>query len=302
MNGATTVEREATRAGGPWMARHGAVGITLVAVAWAVSWSHIRPWSDFGFFPLWLGYIVTIDALVRARLGRSLLGAGALPVLRVFALSAAMWWIFELFNVRTGNWEYLHASPVSPLRFAIESTIDFSTVLPAVFETTALVHALLPGARDFPMPLPDLPSGLGWASIAVGVACVLLPLVRPHYFFPLIWGALFFLADPVSARRGRPSILAAALAGRWRPILVLALAGIACGFLWEMWNSNSMPRWTYHVPLIPQQRLFEMPLLGYAGYLPFALECFAVYQVASYLWRPHEAEAPEAVSPYIPMG
>jgi hypothetical protein len=63
-----------------------------------------------------------------------------------------------------------------------------------------------------------------------------------------------------------------------------------------------MPKWIYHVPLVPQQRLFEMPYLGYAGYLPFALECFAVYTFASYLWRPHGARVPGTVSPYVPIG
>ena len=50
----------------------------------------------------------------------------------------------------------LHAAPVSPLRFALESTVDFSTVLPAIFETAALRHALLPGSKDRRYDLPPL--------------------------------------------------------------------------------------------------------------------------------------------------
>lgn len=290
------------RTEGAWIAPYGSLGVVLVAIAWAVSWSHVRPWSDFGFFPLWLGYIITADALVRPRLGRSLLGAGTLPVLRVFAVSAAMWWIFEAFNFRTANWEYLQASPVSPLRFALEASVDFSTVLPAIFETAALLHAILPGPKDLAHELPSLPAGVAGMSIALGTVFVALPLAQPHLFFPLIWGSLFFVADPISARLRRPSILASALSGSWRPVLVLVLAGITCGFFWEMWNSLSMPKWIYHVPLVPQQRLFEMPYLGYAGYLPFALECFAVYTLASYLWRPPGATEPRTLSPYVPMG
>ena len=302
MKAASVVDGSGTRTARAWIAPHGALGIVLVAVAWAVSWSHVRPWSDFGFFPLWLGYIVTVDALVRPRLGRSLLQAGSLPVLKVFAISATMWWIFEAFNVRTANWEYLHPSPVSPLRFALESTVDFSTVLPAIFETAALLHALLPGPKEWRRELRPLPAGVTWTSMAAGIVFLALPLVQPHFFFPLIWGSLFFLLDPINARLRRPSILASALSGSWRPVLVLALAGITCGLFWEMWNSQSMPKWIYHVPLVPQQRLFEMPYLGYAGYLPFALECFAVYTFASYLWRAHGARVPGTVSTYVPIG
>jgi len=40
-----------------------------------------------------------------------------------------------------------------------------------------------------------------------------------------------------------------------------------------MWNFYSLARWTYSVPLVHRFQIFEMPLLGYAGYLPFGLEC-----------------------------
>jgi hypothetical protein len=40
-----------------------------------------------------------------------------------------------------------------------------------------------------------------------------------------------------------------------------------------MWNTYSLARWTYSVPLVHRFQIFEMPLLGYAGYLPFGLEC-----------------------------
>ncbi|HEY8740200.1 MAG TPA: hypothetical protein VIN56_06385 [Candidatus Dormibacteraeota bacterium] len=267
------------------MARHGWFGIALLLAAWAVSWSHVRPWSDEGFFPLWLGYIITVDALVRPRLGRSLLAAGGVAVARLFATSAAMWWLFEVFNLRTDNWHYLHASPVSPVRFALEATVSFSTVLPALFLTAALWHTILPGSAGLPRETPRLPAPLALAAATLGLVFLILPMLQPHYFFPLIWVCVFFLADPLNARLGRPSLLAWAREGHWRPVLVLALAGLTCGFFWEMWNSLSLPKWTYSVPLIPQQRLFEMPYLGYSGYIPFAFECFAIYTLASTLWR-----------------
>jgi len=63
----------------------------------------------------------------------------------------------------------------------------------------------------------------------------------------------------------------------WR-FFVLPLAGIWCGFFWEMWNFYALPKWYYTVPYIGFWKVFEMPLLGYSGYLPFALELFALYQ------------------------
>lgn len=284
-----------------WIAPHGIAGMVLMVVAWIVAWSHLRPWSDETFFPLWLGYVITVDALVRPRLGRSLFQAGPRRVTAVFAASVAVWWLFEIFNVRVDNWHYQHSSPVGPLRFALEATIDFSTVLPAMFETTALMHALLPGSRDRPRELPALPAWAAWTSICAGVLFLVLPLLWPGIFFPLVWVCLFFLIDPINARLGLPSLLASALSGHLRPALVLAAAGLTCGFLWEMWNFFSMPKWTYAVPLIPQQRLFEMPLLGYSGYIPFALECFAVYTLASLSWRRRAIGAGEPAPLFVPL-
>ncbi len=38
-----------------------------------------------------------------------------------------------------------------------------------------------------------------------------------------------------------------------------------------------MPKWVYDVPFVGSLKLFEMPILGYGGYLPFALEVFAAW-------------------------
>jgi hypothetical protein len=46
-----------------------------------------------------------------------------------------------------------------------------------------------------------------------------------------------------------------------------------------MWNYFSYPKWVYHVPWGNWLHIFEMPLLGYGGYLPFSLELFALYNI-----------------------
>ena len=61
----------------------------------------------------------------------------------------------------------------------------------------------------------------------------------------------------------------------WKPRLP-PLAALVCGFFWEMWNFYSLARWTYSIPYVQRFHLFEMPILGYGGYLPFGLECLVV--------------------------
>jgi len=37
--------------------------------------------------------------------------------------------------------------------------------------------------------------------------------------------------------------------------------------------------WIYSIPYIDRFHLFEMPILGYSGYLPFGLECAVVSEL-----------------------
>ena len=56
---------------------------------------------------------------------------------------------------------------------------------------------------------------------------------------------------------------------------------MTCGVLWEFWNYWARARWTYDLPFLgplEDYRLFEMPLPGFAGFPPFALECWVAFQ------------------------
>jgi hypothetical protein len=59
---------------------------------------------------------------------------------------------------------------------------------------------------------------------------------------------------------------------------LLFAAGLLCGFLWESWNWLAVARWRYHVPYLGDVKIFEMPVLGYLGFMPFAVESFALYR------------------------
>jgi hypothetical protein len=45
---------------------------------------------------------------------------------------------------------------------------------------------------------------------------------------------------------------------------------LLCGVLWEFWNYWAAPKWVYDVPRLGFGKVFEMPILGYGGYVPFA--------------------------------
>ncbi len=57
---------------------------------------------------------------------------------------------------------------------------------------------------------------------------------------------------------------------------LLLIAGALCGFLWEMWNFRAGAKWIYTVPYVGFLKVFEMPLLGFLGFPPFAVECYTM--------------------------
>ena len=256
---------------------HGRIGLALILVFWIVNWALPGPRTHWAFFPLWLGYCLTVDSLVVRRTGTSLFARGRLRYLGLFLISAPAWWLFEAINLRTQNWIYIGADSFRPFAYAFWTTLSFATVLPAVFETAELmasfawVGRLSHGPRLQPTrAATGIIFGCGWLTLG-------LLLAWPRLFFPFVWLSIFFILEPLNIWLGNRNLAEWTSKPDWRPIYALWLGVLSTAFFWEMWNFHSFPKWIYHVPWGDGPRLFEMPLLGYGGYLPFALELHALY-------------------------
>jgi len=281
------IEPEATSRGlkrlADQMPRRGWVGLALIAVCWPLDWLLPGLRTQVFFFPLWLGYILVVDSLVFIRSGTSLWVRGRARFLGLFVVSAPVWWLFELFNLRTDNWHYLGRDEFTDFQFGLGATIAFTTVIPAVFGTAELLSTFLKadprqGVARQPTPVLAAFFALGWAMLA----CV---LIWPRYFFPFVWTSLVCIIEPINGAAGYRTIFSVVKERGWKPVLALGLAGPVCGVFWETWNFYSYPKWTYSVPFVGVLHVFEMPLLGYLGYIPFALELYALYNLISGLTR-----------------
>ncbi len=259
------------------------LGLVLALSAWGFSWFGPERISAHTFFPLWLGYILVVDGIVEIRSGSSLWTRNPVALVTLFVLSMPFWWIFEAANVRLQNWHYHVPDVYGWPHLRVEQGIAFSTVLPAIFETSDLVKSTAIGqigarSRTFALSRARL------VKISLlGVLMVIGVLLLPRFLFPLVWIGGFLAIDPINALGGRPSLLASASRGRWTPAIVLAVASLICGFFWEMWNIRASAKWTYDIPYFDWLHIFEMPLLGYGGYIPFALELYAAYHLVSAL-------------------
>lgn len=251
-----------------------AVGLTLLALGWGCSVEHVEPVSHYWFQAVWGGWILTADALVLRRAGRSVLRSAPQRAAWLFALSAGFWWLFEIVNWHLHNWVYVGTDVLGPVARVLLDTTAFATVLPALVETRDLARCLL--RVPDPPPLVRRPGRAARWMVAFALATGVALWLFPREAFALVWIAPFLLLDGIAFLRGRPSALGSLAAGKAGPVLLVALSGLLTGVLWELWNWGADPHWEYTVPHVDAWRVFEMPLLGYAGYLPFALAADAV--------------------------
>jgi len=202
-------------------------------------------------------------------------------------LSVLFWLLFEAYNLRLRNWEYV-GLPADPRARAAGYLAAFATILPGLFLSSAVLRSfgLFETLRCRPRRLNRRGRRL---CMATGAACLALPLLVPpeagRYLFAPVWVGFVLLLEPLNDRLGAPSILADLRAGRPGRALRLLLAGYVCGFLWEFWNYLAAAKWIYHVPFLPAVTIFEMPVLGFLGFGPFALEYHALYATMLALWR-----------------
>jgi hypothetical protein len=258
---------------------HGWLGLSLATLFWILNWALTGPRTHWGFFPMWLGYCLTMDGLVYRRTGTSLLRRGLSKYIGLFLVSAPAWWIFELLNLRTQNWIYLGVERFTPLQYAFWTTLSFTTVIPAVFASAELFASF-----DFVKRLkPGLKIGTDKrttvAFFIVGWLMLALILLLPKIFFGFIWLSLYFILEPINIWLGNRSLADWTQKGDWRPVIALWCGVLLTAFFWEMWNYYSYPKWVYHVAWGGWFHIFEMPLLGYGGYLPFAQELYALYHL-----------------------
>jgi hypothetical protein len=262
---------------------YGWLGFAALVCAEVLMFRHVQPVATYFTPTAWSSYILIADAAVLAITGRSRLNDAPFVLGRIALLSIPLWLIFEAYNFRLQNWEYVgvpHQWAAALLGYGW----SFATIFPAIFETSDLIQAILP-------PLPGKPRQISrFAEIVltiIGAACLIVPIVLPRhigsYLFGLLWIGFVLLLDPLNHWLGLPSFLGDSSEGFRRRAYGFFLAGWVCGWLWEFWNYWAAAKWHYTFPLMQHAKIFEMPAVGFLGFLPFPLECFCMYVTAAWL-------------------
>jgi len=242
----------------------------------------IEPIPTWYYQLAWWSYIVAVDSWNRRLAGRSLLRDQTARFWGLSAVSVAWWTLFEAINLRLGNWYYVMDAPQRSVRW-IGGVIAFATVLPGIVETFELIGNL-GWLRSVKVAALSWTRGKEMACLGFGATSLVLPLIWPDLFFPLVWCSFIFLLEPWNRRRAPESFLRDLERGEAGPFCRALLAGLVCGILWEQWNYWARTKWIYTVPVVGQLKLFEMPLLGFLGFPPFAIESLVLIRWLDTLW------------------
>jgi hypothetical protein len=263
----------------PWW---GWAGLGGLVASWLLAWTRFPSMGALQahtFTPLWLSFILVVNALSFRRTGECLLLGRTRRFLLLFPVSAAFWWCFEYLNRFVGNWYYRDPPAFGAWEYFLFATLPFATVLPAVLSTRELLLSSLRvngSFREWRPLSPARPRAIAAAAILLSCSGLLAVGVVPDAVFPLVWVSPPAILVSLATLRGEPHALSSIPAGDWRPFAASFLAALACGFFWEMWNYGSLAKWVYAIPYVDALHLFEMPVLGYAGYLPFGVLCAEV--------------------------
>ena len=257
--------------------KYGTLGIIIILLVELNYFFKIQPFANWYFPIVWTGYILVIDALVYKLRHQSLLSNKPWQLAGMVVISSLFWWIFEFMNVGVQNWNYSDIPRLNPTLANMYGTLAFATVLPAFFETVELIRSIHLFDHKKLKKKHGITKRFLHGMMLVGIITFLLPLLFPKYFYPLVWVTFFFILDPINYLHKQPSVIKHLKDRNLMIPLSLLLAGIIMGFFWEFLNYWAVPKWSYNIPFVGFFKIFEMPILGYLGYFPFAFELYAMY-------------------------
>lgn len=253
---------------------------------------HTARWVSVNMTPLcWSGYLLLADGILVMLCRRRGGPACTCPTrsrprrfVTAFVTGIGVWSFFDWVNFSFIHaWDYYGLQPLGTAHVLIAKFVAFGAISPAMFMAAEIYEVLgLRRLRGTPLRI-----GRAWLVVmaAIGVAALAFPfIVRDPVGSLTLWVSIVLVLDPINYRLGgpgTPTLIGDLGAGRWGRPVALMLGGLTCGFLWEFWNYWAAAKWTYDLPFLgplEHVKLFEMPIPGFAGFLPFALECWVVFQ------------------------
>ncbi len=266
---------------------YGIIGLAFILVA---EIGLILKMKFFGIFmtPVcWTGLILFLDAWNYRLSGNSLIMNRRKEFFWMLPFSILFWYVFEFYNLFIQNWHYIGLPENRFIRY-FGYFWAFATIWPGVYEIyKLLINLNFPG--EVKVKPIKLTGTLLTCSFVFGLACIILPFIvskkTATYMAAPVWLGMIFFLDPLNLSWRRESIWKDWSRGYLTRLIRLFVAGAIAGILWEFWNYWAIVKWIYIVPIFGHIKIFEMPVVGYLGFLPFAVEIFVMWETARHFLK-----------------
>ncbi|WP_075603368.1 hypothetical protein [Saccharicrinis aurantiacus] len=267
------------------------IGLVLWGITVGLQWTHssvLLWWLHWSDIPLFWGAILMIDGWVFIRNnGKSLVSRHIHELIGIGLASIPGWMIYEFINFFVENyWYYPYARIMSSQEILMYAIITSSGLMPLAFEWYCLFKTIPSLSTRFSNgPKVVISSKIITILIILSFASMLITGLLPKYMFVTIWVSLPITLAAILDKLGIWSPVKEISKGNWSPVLLFALTYLLEGFILELQNYLSISRdgvsfiesplyWKYAIPFVDVFHISEMPLLGYAGYLPFGVFCW----------------------------
>jgi hypothetical protein len=270
-------------------------GIIITIFFWIAMWgqfSWLGSLVHFTFVPLWWGFILVIDGIVYKRTGGlSLISTKPKTMFLVIIASVVGWFIFEYFNYFViENWYYPINNIFSPMGYFIWYTLAYTTVWPAIFEWYNLLNTFeFMRKRYSDGPKLDFSQSTKFIIFITGLLLSFGFGFFPHLLFFGLWVAPLIVLSSALLIGNYWTPFAPITKGNWTPFTLMALSSLCNALFWEGWNFWSPPNnpnfWKYDIPYVGVFHIFEMPALGFFGYLPFGILCWVWWLFVAYIFN-----------------
>lgn len=264
---------------------YGIVGILLIIFLEFTLFFRIQPFIIW-FTPLvWIGYILVVDSIVFMLKKDSLLMKHRLRFIQLLLLSTVIWYVFEIYNHFSHGWFYSNL-PKSPVITFTVGSLAFATIIPAVFETIDMIKQFHFFNRlKIKIKIPTNKYLLE-TFVILGLIFLAIPaIMQTPWVWAFVWTGFIFLLDPILyIYHDEKSLIAQVKKKKFSTILSVFVAGYVVGFFWEFWNYWAYTKWYYTVPILENLKIFEIPVVGFLAYGPFALELYVIYNFVRLLF------------------
>jgi hypothetical protein len=250
--------------------------------------------NHWGAIFLFWGITFVLDGLTYRRSGgKSLIADYPSEVIGIGVVSIPGWMIFEYLNLYIQvDWYYPAGDLIPDTQFFLYALLGSSGLLPMAFVLYSFLCTFKGFKRRYAYgPKISINRGMKFVLLMASLLFLVLSGIWDERLFIMLWLAPLGLLSlalieldiwtpfrPIKEK------------GDWSALMVFGLCYLFVGFLVEGQNYFSgyhlpgdqvdtfnVDYWKYCIPYVDKFHVFEMPLLGFLGYIPFSIYCWIVW-------------------------